>query len=71
MALIEFSRNKQLASQVNLFTALAPVGRINNAVGAFKLVSDILPEIVAVTDKLGGSFLWVDLHENALFSVLN
>ena len=53
MALIEFSRNKELASKVNLFTALAPVGRVNNAIGAFKLVSDILPEIVAVTDKLG------------------
>ena len=57
MALIEFSRNKKLASKVNLFTALAPVGRVNNAVGAFKLVSDILPEIVAVTDKLGGIIL--------------
>ena len=53
MALIEFSRNKELASKINLFTALAPVGRVNKAVGAFKLLSDILPEIVAITDKLG------------------
>ena len=53
MALIEFSRNKELASKINLFTALAPVGRVNEVVGAFKLLSNILPEIVAITDKLG------------------
>ena len=53
IALIEFSRNKKLASKVNLFTALAPVGRVNAPLGAAKVISAFLPELIAITDKLG------------------
>ena len=53
IALIEFSRNKKLVSKVNLFTALAPVGRVNAPLGAAKVMSAFLPELIAITDKLG------------------
>ena len=37
---IEFSRNKELAKKIKLFTALAPIARVNHVKGLFKAMSE-------------------------------
>ena len=51
MAFIEFSRNQQLAKKVKMFFALAPVTTVGYIKGAFKVVSNIGPELLVSLDN--------------------
>lgn len=51
MAFIEFSRNQQLAKKVKMFFALAPVTTVAYIKGAFKVLSNIGPELLVSLDN--------------------
>lgn len=51
MAFIEFSRNQQLAKKVKMFFALAPVTTVGYIKGAFKVLSNIGPELLVSLDN--------------------
>ena len=50
MAFIEFSRNQELAKKVKMFFALAPVTTVGYIKGAFRVLSNIGPELLVSSD---------------------
>ena len=50
MAFIEFSRNQELAKKVKMFFALAPVATVGYIKGAFRVLSNIGPELLVSSD---------------------